>query len=100
MSQRYRLSEETIEKLNKIYDYFDKGSKSESFENKIERLFLEAGEYRDAIILQQPSKKRNKEITDLISCCLQLLFNNSEIQTQLEQTIDFTISRIDNGYYK
>lgn len=99
MSQ-YRISEETIEKLNKIYDYFGGGSKSESFENKIERLFLEAGEYRDAVCLKQNSRKRNKEITDLISCCLQLLFNNAEIQTQLEQTIDFTISRIENGYYQ
>ena len=99
MSQ-YRISEETIEKLNKIYDYFGGGSKSESFENKIERLFLEAGEFRDAITLKQNSKKRNKEITDLISCCLQLLFNNAEIQTQLDETIDFTISRIENGYYQ
>lgn len=99
MMQRYELSMEMIEKLNRIYDYFGGGSKSESYDNKIERLFLEAGEFRDSIILNQSSKKKTKEITDLISCCLQLLINNPDIQSQLMETVDFTIKRIDSGYY-
>lgn len=100
MQQQYKITDELIVKLNKIYDYFGKGSKGESYDNKIERLFLECGEFRDSIILNQTNNKRIKEITDVLSCCLQLLFNNENIQRRLEETIDFTIERIEADYYK
>lgn len=96
----YQLSPEMILKLKNIYYYFGGGSVIESFENKLERLFLESGEYRDAISMKLHPKIRNKEITDIISCGLQLLFFNTSIQEQLDDTVDETLKKINSGYYK
>jgi len=93
------ISPSLIKKLNEIYNYFGSGSKTESYDNKIRRLFLEAGEYRDTLILNLHNKNWIKEICDILSCCLQLYYNNPEIQIKFEEVLDFTLERINAGYY-
>lgn len=86
------------EKLNKIFKYF--GGR----ENKLEKLFEEAGEYRDRYLLNKQSvvlePKIIKEICDIKSCVDQL-FNNEEcLREAYEPVIDETLRKIDEGYYE
>ena len=85
------------EKLNKIYHHF--GGR----ENKLQKLFEEAGEYRDRFMLNRQSvvleDKIIKELCDIKSCIDQL-FNNEEILREAyEPVIDETLRKIEEGYY-
>jgi len=86
------------EKLNKIFQHF--GGR----ENKLEKLFEEAGEYRDRYLLNKQSvlieKKIIKEICDIKSCVDQLYNNEQRIRDAYEPTIDETLRKIEEGYYE
>ena len=86
------------EKLDLIFNYF--GGRA----NKLEKLFEEAGEYRDRYLLDKQSPVLSKaiivELCDMKSC-LDQLFNNEEIlRDAYEQVIDKTIRKINEGDYK
>jgi len=86
------------EKLNKIFNHF--GGR----ENKLEKLFEEAGEYRDRYLLNKQSilieEKIIKEICDIKSCVDQLYNNEQRIRDAYEPTIDETLRKISDGYYE
>ena len=85
------------EKLNKIFHYF--GGR----ENKLEKLFEEAGEYRDRYLLNKQSlileDKLIKEICDIKSCIDQLFNNEIKLRDAYEVVVDETIRKIEEGYY-
>jgi hypothetical protein len=86
------------EKLNKIFNHF--GGR----ENKLEKLFEEAGEYRDRYVLNKQSPvleaKIIKEICDIKSCVDQLYNNEQRIRDAYEPTIDETLRKISEKYYE
>lgn len=85
------------EKLNKIFHYF--GGR----ENKLEKLFEEAGEYRDRYLLNKQSfvldSKLVKELCDIKSCIDQLFNNEPKLRNAYEPVLDETIRKIEEGYY-
>jgi len=86
------------EKLNLIFNYF--GGRA----NKLEKLYEEAGEFRDRYMLNKQScilePKLIKEICDIKSCVDQLYNNEQRIRDAYEPTIDETIRKIGEGYYE
>jgi len=95
---QFEITPELIEKLNRIYNYFEGRS------NKLEKLFEECGEYRDRYILNGMSTilepKIVTEICDNISCNLQLLYNEEVIQDGLIKVIDKALAKIEKGDYE
>lgn len=85
------------EKLNKIFHYF--GGR----ENKLEKLFEEAGEYRDRYLLNKQSfvldDKLVKELCDIKSCIDQLFNNEPKLMNAYEPVLDETLKKIEEGYY-
>lgn len=85
------------EKLNLIFKHF--GGRA----NKLEKLFEEAGEFRDRYLLNKQSivlePKIIKEICDMKSCIDQLYNNEQRIRDAYEPTLDETLRKIDEGYY-
>lgn len=94
---QYQISDEMISKLNLIYTYF--GGR----ENKLQKLFQESSEFRDAYILSEMSilLKGNllTEICDLCSCCFQLYFNEEKVRNGVDFVINKTIKKIEDNYY-
>lgn len=94
----FNISPELVKKLNIIYNYF--GGR----ENKLQKLFQESGEYRDAYLLSGMSTflkgEKLTEICDLCSCCFQLYFNEENVRSGVDFVVDKAINKIDNGYYK
>lgn len=92
------LTPELEEKLNKIYNYFG-GRK-----NKLDKLFQECGEYRDAYFLDDRSKILTQEkvtgICDIGSCFLQLYLNEEIIRDSFNAIVDKTISKIETNIYE
>lgn len=86
------------EKLHKIFHHF--GGRA----NKMEKLFEEAGEYRDRYLLngQRPilDKKTLVELCDMKSCIDQLYNEEVTFREMYPLVIDKTIKKIDEGYYE
>ena len=94
------ITKEQYEKLQKIIMYFGKGSKSDALQNKKQRLCSECGEVRDSVLFNFGRRSYMKEVTDVLSCALQIYMNDSLIREQFNKTLDETIEKIENGYYK
>ena len=87
-------------KLETIFDYFGKSSESNSIENKFHKLFFECGEYRDSYSMNGRFVKETvKEVTDVLSCCLQIYMHDVRVRDQFDKTLDETISKIKDKYY-
>lgn len=97
-SSEILISPDLEENLNRIYNYF--GGR----ENKLQKLFEEAGEYRDRYILNGQSVVLRPdmltEIVDIGSCFLQLYFNEPLVREKLEYVVNKAIRKIEEGYYE
>ena len=85
------------EKLDIIFKYF--GGRA----NKLEKLFEEAGEYRDRYLLNKQSAiledKIIVELCDIKSCIDQLYNHEEKFRNTYESIVDKTLDKIDKGYY-
>lgn len=91
------LSMSRDEKLNFIFNYF--GGR----ENKLHKLFEEAGEYRDRLVLNNFNITLEDrlviEICDMKSCIDQLYNNEPKIRDFYDLVINKTIIKIKNNVY-
>ena len=92
------IDEETKKDLELIYKYF--GGRA----NKLQKLYEEAGEYRDRYILNGQTSifddKILTEIADIASVILQLYFNEPQVREKLLYVIGKTKIKIQAGYYE
>ena len=86
------------EKLAVIYKHF--GGR----ENKLEKLFEEAGEFRDRYLLNKQScileDKLVVELCDMKSCLDQLYNHEPKFRDAYEAVVDKTIRKINAGEYE